>query len=67
MPQNSPFPIILSTDEEYRLQQTARQDTSPYFDVMRTRIVLLAAQGLQNKQIGGSPGSSGPAGEAIPR
>jgi hypothetical protein len=52
MPRHSPFTIILSTDEERRLQQIARQYTSPYCDVMRAKVVLLAAQGLQNKDIG---------------
>jgi len=52
MPRHSPFAIILSDDEERRLQQIARQYTSPYCDVMRAKVVLLAAQGLQNKEIG---------------
>jgi transposase len=52
MPLNSPFQIILSADEEGRLQQIARQYTSPYCDVMRAKVVLLAAQGMQNKEIG---------------
>lgn len=52
MPRNSPFPIVLSTDEELYLQQVARQYTSPYCDVVRAKVVLLAAQGMQNKEIG---------------
>ena len=52
MPRHSPFTIILSADEEHRLQQITRHYTSPYCDVMRARVVLLAAQGMQNKQIG---------------
>ena len=52
MPQNSPFTIILSIAEEYRLQQIARRYTSPYCDVLRAKVVLLAAQGMPNKQIG---------------
>ena len=52
MPRHSPFPITLSTAEERRLQQIARQYTAPYCDVMRAKVVLLAAQGLQNKEIG---------------
>ena len=52
MPRHSPFTIILSADEECRLQRLARQYTSPYCDVMRAKVVLLAAQGLQNKEIG---------------
>ncbi len=30
----------------------ARSDTSPYFEVVRARIILLAAEGLENKEIG---------------
>ena len=52
MPRHSPFTIILSVEEECRLQQIARQYTSPYCDVMRAKVVLLAAQGLPNKEIG---------------
>ena len=52
MPRYSPFTIILSVDEERRLQHVARQYTSPYRDVMRAKVVLLAAQGLPNKEIG---------------
>ena len=52
MPQNSPFSVNLSAAEEHRLQRIARQYTSSYCDVMRAKVVLLAAQGLQNKQIG---------------
>jgi hypothetical protein len=52
MPRHSPFPIILTADEERRLKQIARQYTSPYCDVMRAKVILLAAQGLQNKDIG---------------
>jgi transposase len=52
MPRNSPFPIVLSADEEHRLQQIARNYTSPYCDVVRVKVALLAAQGLQNRQIG---------------
>jgi len=52
MPRHSPFTIILSADEEHRLQQITKQYTSPYCDVMRAKVVLFAAQGLQNKEIG---------------
>jgi DNA-binding transcriptional MerR regulator len=52
MPRHSPFPILLSTDEERRLQQIARNYTSPYCEIVRAKVALLAAQGLPNKQIG---------------
>jgi hypothetical protein len=45
-------PAILLTDEErQRLQIIARQYTSPYCDVIRAKIVLLAAEDLPNDVI----------------
>jgi transposase len=52
MPRISPFQIVLSKDEASRLQKIAREYTSPYCDVVRAKVVLLAAQGLENKNIG---------------
>ena len=34
------------------LQQMARKYTSPYYKVIRAKAILLAADGLENKQIG---------------
>jgi hypothetical protein len=51
VPKTSPFAIRLSPDEGHRLQQVARKYTAPYRDVIRAKIVLLAAQGLRNDQI----------------
>ena len=51
MPRKSPFGILLTANEKKQLQATARKYTSPYCDVMRAKIVLLAAEGLSNKQI----------------
>ena len=48
MPRESPFAIVLSKEERIALQAQARQYTSPYCDVVRAKIVLLAAQGLSN-------------------
>jgi hypothetical protein len=48
MPRESPFAIALSRDERVALEGQARQYTSPYFNVVRAKIVLLAAQGLSN-------------------
>jgi transposase len=42
----------LDQDEKRHLQAIARKYTSPYRDVMRAKVILLAAQGLSNKQIG---------------
>ena len=52
MPRNSPFPIVLSPAEESELVRIARKYTSPYYYVVRAKIVLMAAQGLDNKSIG---------------
>ena len=52
MPRKSPFIVLLTADEKLRLQEIARKYTSPYCDVMRAKIVLLAAEGLSNKEIG---------------
>lgn len=51
MPRVSPFAVYLTDAEEQRLQKVARKYTSPYCDVIRAKIVLLAAEGLENKQI----------------
>jgi transposase len=42
----------LTPDIEEVLKQTARRYTSPYRDVIRAKIVLYAAQGLANDEIG---------------
>ena len=51
MPRKSPFVIELSKEERIRLEAVARQYTSPYRDVVRARIALYAADGLDNDQI----------------
>ena len=51
MPRSSPYQIVLSQAERETLEQTARQYTSPYFEVMRARLILLAAEGLANMDI----------------
>lgn len=52
MPRKSPYSILLSTDEKTQLQALARKYTSPYCEVMRAKIVLKAADGFSNKEIG---------------
>jgi transposase-like protein len=52
MPRKSPYKVFLTADEKRQLHGTARKYTSPYCDVMRAKIVLLASEGLSNKQIG---------------
>ncbi len=51
MPRISPFAVNLTNAEERRLQEVSRKYTSPYCDVIRAKIVLLAAEGLENTQI----------------
>lgn len=51
MPQTSPFPILLSESEREQLEATSRKYTAPYFEVIRAKLVLLAADGLENQVI----------------
>jgi Homeodomain-like domain len=51
MPKRSPFSVILSEHERQHLESVARQYTSPYCDVIRAKIVLLASEGLSNDVI----------------
>ena len=52
MPRSSPYAIQLAEEEAQELDAIARKYTSPYCDVMRAKVVLLAANGLSNKDIG---------------
>jgi transposase len=51
MPRKCPFRIELSSAERARLEATAHKYTSPYRDVIRAKIVLYAAAGLDNEEI----------------
>ena len=51
MPRSSSFTIVLTRNEQNELESRARKYTSPYRDVIRAKIVLLAAQGLSNDVI----------------
>ena len=51
MPRKSPFDITLSPGERKRLTERARKYTLPYFNVVRAKMILLAAEGLGNDQI----------------
>jgi transposase len=51
MPRKSPYVVILSAGERQRLEAIARRYTSPYRDVIRAKIALYSAQGLDNDQI----------------
>jgi transposase len=51
MPRKSPFTILLTGEEEQKLKRMARKYTSSYIDVVRAKIILYAAQGLENREI----------------
>lgn len=53
MPRKSPYVVQLDTEERRELESVARQYTSPYCDVVRARIILMAAEGLSNDVIAG--------------
>jgi len=52
MPRHSPYVIILSPHEREVLESRSRQYTLSYRDVVRAKLVLLAAEGMENKDIG---------------
>ena len=51
MPRESPYPIVLSPNETEELQRRAAKYTLPYFQVVRAKMILLAAEGLANEAI----------------
>lgn len=51
MPRQSPYTVILADEEQRTLQEIARKYTSSYCDVIRAKVVLLAAAGLENTEI----------------
>jgi transposase len=51
MPRTSPYRIELTDDERARLEVLARSYSSPHRDVVRAKVVLLAAGGLSNEGI----------------
>lgn len=48
MPRASPYLLELTQQERRELESRVRKYTSPYRDVVRAKIVLLATQGLSN-------------------
>lgn len=52
MPRQSPYAIALTAEERDVLLRTSRKYTSPYVDVVRAKIILMAAEGFANEQIG---------------
>lgn len=51
MPRTSPYVIVLRPEERDELERRTRRYTLPYFQVLRARIVLLAADGWRNDEI----------------
>jgi hypothetical protein len=51
MPRESPFRIVLSPDESAELSRRAVKYTLPYFEVVRAKMILMAAEGMDNHEI----------------
>lgn len=51
MPRHSPYSVKLTEHERDILGGRVRKYTSPYRDVIRAKIILLAAEGLANDTI----------------
>ena len=51
MPRKSPFRIDLSAHESNELSRRANRYTLPYFEVLRAKMILMAADGLGNDEI----------------
>ena len=51
MPRNSPYSIALTSSEKAALEDIARKYTSPYYQVVRAKAILMAARGLRNDEI----------------
>ena len=51
MPRKSPYNVTLSAEQRVELEACARRYTLPYRDVVRAKIVLMAAAGFDNDEI----------------
>jgi hypothetical protein len=51
MPRQSPFTIHLSRQEREILENRSRKYTLPYFEVLRAKMILFAAEGRSNDEI----------------
>jgi hypothetical protein len=51
MPRKSPFRIDLSPDESTELIRRSTKYTLPYYEVVRAKMILMAADGMDNDQI----------------
>ena len=54
MPRRSPFVIDLTPQERAVLERRAAQYTASYRDVVRAKVVLMAAKGTDNRVIAAS-------------
>lgn len=54
MARKSPFDIRLSRQERDVLESRARKYTLPYYEVLRAKMILLAAEGYSNDDIAGA-------------
>lgn len=54
MSRKSPYIITLSRREREILESRARKYTLPYFEVLRAKMILLAAEGWDNEDIAGA-------------
>ena len=51
MPRRSPYQIVLSPAEERELECISRRYTAPYYEVIRAKVVLLAAEGFDESSL----------------
>lgn len=51
MTRKSPYTLDLTTAQRRELEARARRYTSSYRDVIRAKIVLMAASGLDNEEV----------------
>jgi len=51
MTRKSPYVLDLTAEQRRELEARARRYTLPYREVVRAKIVLMAAQGLDNDEI----------------
>ncbi|MGH9002008.1 MAG: helix-turn-helix domain-containing protein [Acidimicrobiia bacterium] len=51
MPRKSPYLLDLTAEQREELLARARRYTLPYRDVVRAKIVLMAAEGFDNDEI----------------
>ena len=51
MPRKSPYVLTLTSEQQHELEARARRYALPYRDVVRAKIVLMAAAGFDNEDI----------------